>query len=51
MSKKMCKVVKNKLHKENPEKFKELVTDAKYYCKSCGHVAVKSSCLCKPEKL
>ncbi len=51
MSKKMCKLVKNKLQKENPEKFKELVAGAKHYCKSCGHVAVKSSNLCKPEKL
>lgn len=51
MSKKMCKLVKNKLQKDDPEKFKDLVKDAKYYCKSCGHVAAKSSNLCKPEKL
>lgn len=51
MSKKLCKAVKEKLHKDDPKKFKELVKDAQYYCKSCGRVAAKSSHLCKPEKL
>lgn len=51
MTKKICKLVKNKLQKEDPKKFRELVKDAKYYCKSCGHVAEKPSHLCKPEKI
>ncbi|MHC4551673.1 MAG: hypothetical protein ACYSUT_02740 [Planctomycetota bacterium] len=51
MSKKMCKMVKDKLQKDDPKKFKAVVKDAKYYCKSCGHVACKSSNLCKPEKI
>lgn len=51
MAKKMCKLVKDKLQKEDPDKFKKKVKDARYYCKSCGHVACKSSNLCKPEEL
>ena len=51
MSKKICKLVKDKLQKDDPKKFKEIVKDAKYYCKSCGHVSCKSSNLCKAEKI
>jgi hypothetical protein len=51
MSKKICKLVKDKIQKSDPKKYKSLVKDPKYFCKSCGHVAVKSSHLCKPEKL
>lgn len=51
MSKKMCKRVKDKLQKEDPKKFKSLIRDARYYCKSCGHVSAKSSNLCKSEKI
>ncbi len=51
MSRKICKAVKDKLQKDDPKKYKALVKDAKYYCKSCGHVAAKSTHVCKPEKL
>lgn len=51
MSKKVCKMVKDKVQKEEPEKFKAVVKDAKHYCKTCGRVAAKSSHLCKPEKI
>lgn len=51
MSKTMCKLLKDKLHKHEPKEYKALVKDAKYYCKSCGHVAIKASLLCKPQKL
>jgi len=51
MSKKLCKIVKDKLPKEDPKKYKSVVKDARYFCKNCGHVAVKSSHLCKPQKL
>ncbi len=51
MAKKLCKLVKDKLHKDDPKKFIKIVKDAKYYCKNCGRVASKKSYLCKPEKL
>jgi hypothetical protein len=51
MSKKLCKLVKDKLQKDKPQKYKSLVEEAKYYCENCGRVAAKSSHLCKPEKL
>ncbi|MHC4553609.1 MAG: hypothetical protein ACYSUT_12725 [Planctomycetota bacterium] len=51
MPKKMCKLTKDKLQKDDPKKFKKIVKGAKYYCKSCGHVACKESHLCKPEEL
>lgn len=51
MGKKMCKLASDKLQKDDPKKFKSLVKDAKFYCQGCGRVAVKSSHLCKPEKL
>ena len=51
MSKKLCKMAKDNLPKKDPKKYKSVVKEAKYFCKNCGHVAVKSSNLCKPEKL
>jgi predicted RNA-binding Zn-ribbon protein involved in translation (DUF1610 family) len=32
-------------------KVKSLVKDAKFVCKSCGHVAAKRENLCRPTKL
>lgn len=51
MAKKVCKIVKEKLHKEDVKKYKKVVKDPKYFCKSCGHVAAKQSNLCKPEEI
>lgn len=51
MSKKMCEKVKKSLPKENPEKYRDLIRNAGYFCKNCGLVANKKSCLCKPESL
>ena len=51
MSTKICEVVKKKLPKENPKKYRDLVKDAEFFCKDCGHVSKKKSCLCKPEEI
>lgn len=51
MSKKICELTKKKLQKEKPGKYRELVKDAEYFCKECGHVSKKKSCLCKPEEI
>ena len=49
MSKKMCEIVKKKLHKEKPDKYRDLVKNAEFFCKECGLVSNKKSHLCKPE--
>ena len=35
----------------NMEKYKRLVQDAKFVCKTCGRVAARENNLCSPEKL
>lgn len=50
MSKKICKLAKKGLHKENPKKFMALVGDARHLCASCGRTASKAELLCKPNK-
>lgn len=51
MSKKMCKIVNQKLQKEDPDKYRKLIRNATHYCKACGLVCNKKECLCKPEPL
>lgn len=51
MAKKMCKLVKKDLQKEDFEGFKAIVKDAKYCCLSCGRVSSKSGQVCKPKKI
>ena len=50
-AKKLCCLVKNGWHKEDPKAYKELLRDAKYMCKKCGRAAAKAKCLCKPRKI
>lgn len=35
----------------NPEDYKELVRDGKFFCKGCGRVAAREKNLCTPLKL
>lgn len=35
----------------NPEDYKALIRDGKFYCESCGRVAVNSKSLCQPKNL
>jgi len=35
----------------NPEDYKDLVKDGKFYCKGCGRVAAREKNLCTPLKL
>jgi hypothetical protein len=49
--KKLCVLVKEGFHKEDPKAYKELLRGAKYACKKCGRAAGKSKCLCKPTRI
>jgi hypothetical protein len=51
MTKKLCKLVKKDLQKEDPKTYKKLVRNGAYFCKNCGRAAAESACLCKPAKL
>lgn len=35
----------------NPDEFKALVKNGKFYCQNCGRVAASGKHLCKPVKL
>lgn len=35
----------------DPEEYKELIKNPRFYCKNCGRAAVSEKNLCKPEKL
>jgi hypothetical protein len=35
----------------NPDEYKELVKDGKFFCKGCGRVAAREGNLCTPLKL
>jgi len=35
----------------NPDEYKELVRDGKFFCKGCGRVATRQQNLCTPSKL
>ena len=45
-AKKLCSLVKNGFHKEDPKAYRELLRDAAYMCKKCGRAAAKAKCLC-----
>jgi hypothetical protein len=50
-AKKLCSLVKNGAHKEDPKAYRELLRDARYMCKKCGRAAAKAKCLCKSTKI
>jgi len=50
-AKKLCALVKNGFHKEDPKAYKDLLRDAAYMCKKCGRAAAKAKCLCKATKI
>ena len=37
--------------RDREDEFKELVTDAKFYCKNCGRASNDMKYLCRPGKL
>jgi transcription initiation factor TFIIIB Brf1 subunit/transcription initiation factor TFIIB len=51
MSKKICKLVKKKLPKEDREKYIKIIKKARYFCENCGLVSNKKCFLCKPDKI
>jgi len=51
MSKKICKLFKKGLPKEDWESYKAGIKDPKVICKSCGRAASDALDVCKPEKI
>lgn len=51
MSKKVCKLVKKELPKEDIDSYLEYILPANYLCKKCGRTARKQEFLCKPIKI
>ncbi|QUH24385.1 hypothetical protein [Serpentinicella alkaliphila] len=49
--KKLCKLVIEDYIKDEFDKYKEIVKEAKYVCRKCGRVARKDKRLCKPEEM
>ena len=43
----------NNLHFQdsNPEEYKDLIREPKFFCKNCGRAAASEKNLCKPVKL
>ncbi len=43
----------NNLHfqQSDPEAYKELIRDPKFFCANCGRAAASENSLCKPVKL
>jgi len=44
----LCILTAEGLHRDQPEKYKGLVQDPGYVCKSCGRVAAEKESLCSP---
>jgi hypothetical protein len=49
--KKLCVLVEEGSHTEDPKAYRELLRDAKHMCKKCGRAAAKSKYLCKSTKI
>jgi hypothetical protein len=49
--KKMCKLVKEHVLRDEPEVFMKLSADPSHICLKCGRVSGKKKRLCEPEKL
>jgi hypothetical protein len=51
VARKMCKLVKDGFHSKKTKQFAKLVKEPKFVCKTCGRVANRKACLCKPVEL
>jgi hypothetical protein len=47
----LCYLQETGVIDEFPEAYKDLVRDAKYFCRVCGRSAEKKESLCNPERL
>jgi hypothetical protein len=47
----LCYLCNLDFQKTNPEEYKLLIKDAKFFCLNCGRSAANEKNLCKPEKL
>ena len=46
---KICSLVKKGYHRDEPKKYRALVVKGKWFCGSCGRVAVDADSLCDPK--
>jgi hypothetical protein len=51
MAKSLCKLVGNKILKEEPAAYIDLVSKPRFICFNCGRVANSKKNLCKPENI
>jgi len=47
----LCYLNNLRFQQTDPEAYKELIRDPKYFCENCGRAAVSEKNLCKPVKL
>jgi hypothetical protein len=47
----LCYLINLAFQKSNPEDYKELVKNPKFFCDNCGRAAASEKNLCKPVKL
>jgi hypothetical protein len=47
----VCAITESGFDKKNPDKFRQITSNPKYKCDTCGAKAAKSENLCKPIKL
>lgn len=47
----LCYLVNLGFQVSNPEEYKPLVKDGKFYCEGCGRVAASEANVCRPAKL
>ena len=47
----LCYLVNLGFQKSNPDDYRPLVSDGKFFCKGCGRVGASEKSLCKPVKL
>jgi len=47
----LCYLTNLEFHKTNPQDYKQLIQNGKYFCQNCGRVAGNAKNLCKPVPL
>ena len=47
----LCYLVNLRFQESNPEEYKSLIKEPKFYCQNCGRAAASSGSLCNPAKL
>jgi hypothetical protein len=47
----LCYLNNLRFQESNPDDYKALVKDARFFCQNCGRAAADSKNLCNPEKI